>query len=166
MSFLSLGSALGKLCWNSATCMCDTPPTVSSCFSSPGSWLPHPCVHVIVCVRESVRRTPVLVDVELYFRDTFVLSCILSCLCSTADKPRNHLHCGAPEGRDRAGSGQRGGQPRHAVSEGQGSQTDCRPHPWEEGWEGEVEKWEENHIIRFSSVDTVWSMCFSLSTPA
>lgn len=61
-----------------------------------------------------------LVDVELCFRN-FVPSCRLLCLCSAADKPRNHLHGGASERRHRAGGGQRGGQPRHAVSEGQGS---------------------------------------------
>lgn len=119
MSLKSLGSAVSKLCWNSATCMCAPPLPVYSSFSSLGSWLPTPCVVVLarVCECETHR---VFVDVELCFGGTFVLSCLRLCLCSTSDKPRNYLHRGAPEGRHRAGGGQRGGQPRHAVSEGQG----------------------------------------------
>lgn len=93
-----------------------TPPLVPSVRDPP----PTPCVVVLarVCECETHR---VFVDVELCFRGTFVLSCLRLCLCSTSDKPGNYLHRGAPEGRHRAGGGQRGGQPRHAVSEGQGS---------------------------------------------
>lgn len=123
----------------------------------------HPCVHVVVRVHESVRRTLCLLMFISYFLVTFVLSCLLLCLRSVADKPRNHLHRGAAEGRHRAGGGQRGGQPRHAVPEGQGSQADRRPHPREEGREGEVGRRDESP--HYFSLRRLFDECVSSVSP-
>ena len=49
-----------------------------------------------------------------------------------------HGNRGSAAGRHRAGGGQRGGQPGHAVPQGQGAQTHRRPPPRQEGREGEV----------------------------
>ena len=49
-----------------------------------------------------------------------------------------HGHRGPAARRHRAGGGQRWGQPRHAVPQGQGPQAHRRPPPRQEGREGEV----------------------------
>lgn len=61
-----------------------------------------------------------------------------SCRCRSGHQRGDHVHSGAAEGRHRAGGGQRGGQPRHAVSQGQGAEAHRGPHAREEGREGEV----------------------------
>lgn len=68
----------------------------------------------------------------------FVLTRPTSCRCRSGHQRGDHVHGGAAEGRHRAGGGQRGGQPRHAVSQGQGAEAHRGPYAREEGREGEV----------------------------
>lgn len=63
----------------------------------------------------------------------------VSVSCSLPAHLRFHGHGGLAEGQCGACGGQRGGQPRHALPQGEGTAADGGSHPREEGREGEVQ---------------------------
>lgn len=135
-----------------ATCMCDClicgSPVVPCQPSLPSAPFPRASlttfnIHVVSRVCVCVCEVPCAVLLNLLAKPChhiclFFLTRPTSCLCRSGDQPGDHVHGGAAEGRHRAGGRQRGGQPRHAVSQGQGAEAHRGPHAREEGREGEV----------------------------
>lgn len=136
-----------------ASCMCDClicgwsvvpyrPPRHYLLPSHRPLALPLPAPPIFMLWLECVREFPCVVLPSLAAKPAATFTAVLtrptSCRCRGWNQRGDHVHGGTAEGRHRAGGGQRGGQPRHAVPQGQGAKAHCGPHTREEGREGEV----------------------------